>query len=414
MSKTERAKQRMLRPIMLSFARPLSLALKSGYIAAVLTSIILPFGHALANETTTEVGPRMKVKIPVKPANPEEAPNFFKWRTRLSLVDWKNKDEHAQTAGVLLDAAVQKMFGDSLKFKSEVYASIRPGYSATRFGEVKPSSGVGIVEGLLEYSPFQQFGIQAGVLDQGNINAPTLVDSIPFPAVQETLKIGSEYSAEVSAEQAIATTTSLDTKTTGSEPTPGFFVEKMKLAVEPKNAVVSGNIFGGLWTFQNLPSAAAVDSDILGNTIVKVLGKPQYKYKFDGWLAGAQAKVQLGRYVNWEILGEMVQNTQAPDTYGGSQIIDTKMTIKLPRDIDLIPGGSAFYAESDSGPGVFNMTELGHNNRIGYVGNLALRFNKQGFKLAGYYVDSDLINPSALQTRQQYLLLKFETLYAFL
>jgi hypothetical protein len=383
-------------------------------LGALAGIIAIPIARALAAEAVVVPSPRLKTKIPLVSSNPEDQPNFIKWRTILSATDWKNQDEHAQTSGVMLDGVVQRSFGDSLKFKSEFFAKASSGYSMTRYGEVKPSKGIGIVDGYVQFSPIQQLKFQAGILDQGNVNAPMLLDSDPFPAVSEAIKIGKEYSVEISAEQAIATTSSLDTKATGNEPTPGFFVEKLKLAIEPKNAVVSGNVFGGLWSFQNLPSNMAGDSDILGNTIVKINGKPQYKYQFEGWLAGAEGKIVFSRYVSLDLMGEMTQNTQAPETYKNSQYAGTALTIKLPRDINLSPGGGIFYAESDSGPGYFDTTELGHNNRTGYTGSLGLTFKRQGFKIAANYMDADVINATALQSHQQLLLLSFETLYAFL
>jgi hypothetical protein len=38
-------------------------------------------------------------------------------------------------------------------------------------------------------------------------------------------------------------------------------------------------------------------------------------------------------------------------------------------------------------------------------------FKEERFKLRGEYVDADLINPSRDQSRQQFFMIRFETLY---
>jgi hypothetical protein len=71
-----------------------------------------------------------------------------------------------------------------------------------------------------------------------------------------------------------------------------------------------------------------------------------------------------------------------------------------------------FFAESDVAPGYYNGSDRGHNNRTGWAADLSLAFKKAGFAIGGRFVQADLINSSLVQTRQSFVMLRFETLYA--
>ena len=91
------------------------------------------------------------------------------------------------------------------------------------------------------------------------------------------------------------------------------------------------------------------------------------------------------------------------------------MEIGINADNLLIPRAEYFFNESDSAPAFYNASDYGHNNRQGYAGQLDyVHKSKHSFKIGGRFVNADLINQNSEQSKQQFFMIRFETLYDYL
>ncbi len=369
---------------------------------SVASNLSLPPESALELTLDETESPKPKKKTEIK------------WRTRVSGQHYQNSQELTQWASLLLQANATRRVSDAVLFKANLFASLKSSYAQSKYGEYQPRSAVGAFEGYIEAKPWEPLALQAGILDQDKMNAPLILDQIPWPGLVQKLEIGEEYSVEFKAEQAIPTASDLSTQATSAESTPAFTMETLSVAAEPKDGLVHVKAWGGHYAFHNLASRAAADSDIGGNTLIEVDGKTRFRYEFEGWLAGGEAKLNFNEGFSWKFSGQVAQNLQAPENFRNGQMLGTGLSITLPGNIILEPEGAIYFAESDLGPSVYNSAEQGHNNREGWIASFDTTFKNQGFRMGAILYDSSPINPHPIQVRQQFLLLKFETLYELL
>ncbi len=216
---------------------------------------------------------------------------------------------------------------------------------------------------------------------------------------------------EFKAQQTIPTSKSLSTKAVEAEVSPSFTTETLAVRTEAISNLEL-LVFATHFAFRNLPSTVAIESERFGNSVTPLsANRSRFKYEFDGYVAGGGAKLDLTSGLAWAVEGQVIQNTKADQSYGSGQSITTNLLIALPGDVDLKPWGGTFFTESDVTPGFYNSSKIGHNNRQGWSAGLDATFRRAGFKAGLEYVSSDLINPSALQSRLSYFQLKLETLY---
>lgn len=338
----------------------------------------------------------------------------LKWRLGLTNLDWQNKAEHTNATGASVDVRYEHHPLSWLTLKAAGFAKGNTSYAQSQFGEMQPRSGLGVTEAYAQVQPVDALRVQAGIIDQGQWGVSALVDQTPWPGVVESLKFGEDYSAELRAQQAVPTSSTLSTKATAAETMPNADFEMLRLAAEPKDGFVSGHLFGGHWVFVNLPLNTASDSEVLGNSVVEDGKATRFKYKFEGWFAGGEVRAKFSESFSLGLHNQTTQNLRAPEGYRNSQVIGGDFELKLANDIDLNPSLDSFFVESDAAPGSFNATEYGHNNRYGFMASMAVTFNRQKIRLLSIYSDADVINPNAIQTRQQFIFFKIETLYALL
>jgi hypothetical protein len=245
------------------------------------------------------------------------------------------------------------------------------------------------------------------------LNMPLLLSAQSFPGVLERVLLGTkEFNVELKAQQAVPTSTTLSTKAVEAEQTPTFMTEAITVRAKLLDRV-SVSAFGLHYAFHSLPSTVATDSELYGNTVTALTAKrDQFAYEFDGFGYGGGTKVLLTRQIAWTLDAQILTNSKAPESFNQGQLASSGFEIGLPGDIDLKPKGEVFFAESDVAPGYYNGSDRGHNNRTGWAADLSLAFKKAGFAIGGRFVQADLINSSLVQTRQSFVMLRFETLYA--
>jgi hypothetical protein len=169
------------------------------------------------------------------------------------------------------------------------------------------------------------------------------------------------------------------------------------------------------FTYNNLPSAIAQESIIYGNTVDEQgPNTSRFKYRFDGLFVHGGLDVDITPRFGWWVAGSAIQNAAAPEGYRNAQHIKSGFKIGLPGEVDVIPSFGTYFIEDDAVPGFYNSSGIGHTNRQGYAGAIETFFQRQKFKIRAEYNDADVINFNLNQSRQQSLMIGFETFYEML
>lgn len=341
------------------------------------------------------------------------------YKIRSGFESFANEREQVQYFALSAGLGMHYQLAQQVDFFALPAARVVSQYAQSRFGEQVKSNGLSLEEAWLRWrvlnSSAVRAEIRAGAIDQGELKTKLLVDKMAFPGVFEAISFGRGlFEFELSAQQAIPTSSTLSTKAVDAEVMPSFLTETAKLKIRPLESF-KAEAFVTHYAFNDLPSAVALESVLYGNSTTETgPNTARFKYRFEGIVAGGRTKLDISKRFGWGLEGYVVQNTAAPEGYNNGQYIETQFNIGLPGRIDVVPTAAMFFAEDDVAPGFYNSTRLGHNNRQGYLVALETIFREPRFKLRGEYVDADVINRSSNQSRQQFFLIRFETLYDFL
>ncbi len=344
----------------------------------------------------------------------------FAYKIGSGYDSFANEREQAQYFNFGLSGDFRAQLMDGLSFRVKGGAALSSGYAQSRFGDNVGASGIFLQEAVMTAravdTKFVRAYVAAGAVDQGAFEAPLLVSRQAFPGLRETLIIGStnDFRIKLWAQQAIPTSKTLSTKTVDAEVTPSFYSETAEISVEPSE-LMTVKAAVTHFTFNNLPSAIALESVIYGNSVNEIgPNTSRFKYRFDGFMARGEVEFQLANPLRWHLSGYALQNAAAEEGYRNAQFIQTGLRIKLPGDIDVSPMAGTFFIEDDAAPGFYNASSTGHNNRQGYAAMVEAYFKRQRFKLKAEYVDADIINFNINQSRQQTMTISFETFYELL
>lgn len=333
------------------------------------------------------------------------------WKLGVDGESFKNEIEHAQIIGLGLNGELRTMLLPGLMLRLKAGVALQNGYAQSDFGDTVPHNGLALSEAIVQYHPWQPLYFQVGALDESFVNSAYL-PSGSFPGALQKVSVGSDrLGLDLIAQAAIPTSTTLKTQTADKEPTPLYMTQSLTLKAKPfeiwqiKTTVLH-------FKFENLPSLVAFNSVNYGNTILDLgPSTSAYAFHFDGWLVGGDSKLRLSRGVEWMMGSHVIENLNAPSSYRLAQWVETSLAFALPEDINFIPKFATFFAESDVAPGFYNSSDVGHNNRAGWAASTDFEFKKQKFKVGATYSDAAVINPTAYQTHQQFIQLRFESLY---
>jgi hypothetical protein len=320
-----------------------------------------------------------------------------------------NEKEQLQAARFDVRPGLTYMLLPTLEVQAKIKASMSSAYAQTQFGDFQPANGIAVQEAFLHYKPFSFFSVRAGAINQDLFSAPLLLADNAFPGVTESLHFGDrDFGFELSAEQATPTSSTLSTEAVEAEASPLFFAEM---------AQMSGKITSGwrahgevtLYNYQSLPSAVARESERFGNTVVDIGAQSgQFVYDFNGIVTGGGTEILLMRGLRWNIDGYYMRNLAAPDAYNSGEQLSTRFDFMLPGRVEVSPGAEMFFVESDAVPAFYSQSEYAGTNRTGWGANLTARFHQEDFELRALYIDSDLINPSTVQTHEQLLIVRLK------
>lgn len=357
---------------------------------------------------------RTSISIKQDEVTPKTEPRRFKaeWRFRLSGSDIKDSSEQSKTVDIRADIKAKYLLLPSLVLDIQPSVGMQTGQKQTADGAQESDSRFYLNHAAAHYSPTKNIRLSAGALNQRQSHARILVDNIAFPGARmEVYNNSNAFKYGLLAESAIPTSTSMSTNTKDLEKTPGLHSAHFKFVYQPSRQSYWKNSVG-YFAFQNLPSAVAHQSRLLGNDIIQ-LSEAQYSfiYKFAGAEAISELKLAITRNFELDVIAEYLRNTQAPTGLNQAYSAGLYGTFKTGRNLELTAGGNFFRIEPEAAVSYFNASGF-ETNRIGYSADTYLSFRKEGFKLGIRYTDSEVIYTREPQSREKTLFLMLETFYA--
>lgn len=342
-----------------------------------------------------------------------KSPLEASWRMALSGVDAQDSQSSSKYVGFGLEARSQYHLLPDLYFAFDPLLRFENGSYQSIDGKRENQSGIYIKEAAAHWNFFSGSDLSAGALNQTKTHSELLVGDQAFPAVRadvQLFKVGS-FQTLVTAEQAIPTSSSLATNTTGVESTPRFL--SASLALNYETAMYHWKTRVGTFAYDNLPSTVATESGFRGNTVVS-LTESESKFVYDYQGVEALTSFRLPVMRGWDFFTEAsyLQNSKAKSDLSrayaaavgsefffiGRKSVDMKLT--------------TFRIEPDAAVAFFNSIKFYNTNRVGYRFESFLNFNKYKFNIGARYTEAEVIFLSPTQSREKSLMLILETSYA--
>lgn len=333
------------------------------------------------------------------------------------LEGYSLRDQQQNEQYDLLKGSIGPVFQYKLNSVFSVHgdlaASFETGRVQSTYLDEKATSEVRIKETVFRFTPLSWFQVDAGALNQGQLENPLLISERPFPGISEKLSLSPHPSVEVGlrAQQTIATSETLSTEAQDKEPTPYFYSETFFLNWKPLERVkLKGRATHFL--FKDLPGTVAAKSEVRGNqTQTLNQTEDQFRYGFSGWETGGSIETQFSSEARAELGFGYVKNSEAPGDRGQAQRAFLETSYRFPSGFEVAPRGELFTTQSDVTAAYYTSEDLGNNNRNGWAAQLKFIFPNEGFSLTGRYIQSNELEPNPYQSDLRVFLFRLEVWY---
>jgi len=335
------------------------------------------------------------------------------WRMSLAGVNAQDSQSSSKFVGLGLEAQSKYHLLPSLYFAFDPFIRFENGSYQTIDGERKNESGIYLDEAAVHWNFLRGSDLAAGALYQRTTHSEILMGRQAFPGIRGDLQLFklNGFQTVISAEQAIPTSSSLSTNTTGVESTPRFLSASLALNYEAGMYFWKTRV--GAFSFDNLPSAVAHDSGLLGNTVLSITeSETKFVYEYQGLEALSSLRFPVMR--GWDLYaeGSYLQNSKTKSELGrayaaavgsefffiGRKSLDMKLT--------------SFRIEPDAAVAYFNSVKFYNTNRVGYSFESFLNFKQYKFSIGARYTEAEVIFINPVQSREKSLMLILETSYA--
>gem|GEM_PF-2704361 len=263
------------------------------------------------------------------------------------------------------------------------------GYTQTQ-NEVQGNGSVWTMRNAtLDAKAWNALVFSAGALNQQQnsakqiVHTRVLMDDRSFPGVSAQLSTGGNFDVGLLGEAAIPTSASLTTQTDNQETNPSF--QSFGAFMNYKSSRVKLELLADYYSFTNLPSSVAMQSGLLGNTVLAPNGNANstdnvFAYNYRGLETFGRLKLVLSNYWRFNIDGAYLKNSQAPADSNTATAALASLDWIAAKDIMLTPGYAYFKIQSDAVVASYNDSNF-MPNMAGYAGSMTLQY-KKSFKLA--------------------------------
>lgn len=343
---------------------------------------------------------------------PEKSRLWGGWKFGLMGQTFSDATDSETYAGAKLNLSGGIKLLDYASLVADLSLVATNGFSQARFGKDSLGNGINVNEAMLVLNDQGLFQVDAGIINQGFLNSPLLVSNLPFPGVRETLRYDGDYlEIGLRAQQAIPTSRTLDSqKRDEKEATPLFFTETLYTEFKPTEHSTA-QISYTRYRFKNLPTTVANNGRLLGNSVpFSTAAQSEFLFAFEGALYQAGVSHQVTDSIGVNLNAQLIQNDEAPDAFNRGFLVEAGLSFPVLGQ-EMAIYAANFFNESDTSPGQYNSSRLGHNNMKGNSFGASLLFNKL-FKVQAQYTDSDVISANLVNSRRQSMSLTLETVYA--
>ncbi len=268
-------------------------------------------------------------------------------------------------------------------------------------------------EAIIEYRPFERVRLQAGALDQGEIENSFVVSKTSFLGIKELVSF-STFDGELtlSAQQSIPNSKNNSNKIDKVEDgNPVFFFEE--ITYKKESYFLDTTLSVGHFAYDQLSNSSANSSRFYGNTITGLNeSSADYKYSFIGWTAGANLDVKIDNFT-FGLGGDYLINTAA-DTDGNQDfVLNSKFEIVSERNTTGLSTG-LYEVASDSTPAIYSSSYYGNKNMKGAIITLYHHNALYDFNSKLSFRTSKPINKSLYQDKENTIYMEIRKDYDIL
>jgi hypothetical protein len=335
------------------------------------------------------------------------------WKLGLSGANAQDSQSTNQYVSFGLDTKTKYWADRDLFLNFDALVKFENGSFQSLEGEKKNESGLRLQEVGAHWLLANPLLLSVGALNQATNHSDLLFDDQAFPAVRAQVKLFKSGTGLTSLEleQAIPTSSSLNTNTRATESTPRFLSASLSFNYETFNYFWNTRV--GAYSFDNLPSSVAYQSGLRGNTVNSLTETESlFSYEFAGLDAESSLRVPVMR--GWDFTGAVsyLKNNKAPTTSNSAYALTagSEFFFVGQKSWDLSMTG--FRIESDAAVAYFNSDSFFNTNRIGYNLKSYMNFRKRHFRVGVSYTEAEVIYLNPVQSREKSLMLMLETFYA--
>jgi hypothetical protein len=318
-----------------------------------------------------------------------------------------NNQVKARVFGITGNIAFEYPLTETLEFELDFGANLEVGSNNSFIiDEYAPRRQWRLGHAYFDWEPVEWFELALGAVDQSDYNSPILLTGAAFLAAE--LELSYDFTPDhkifFKFEQAIPNNLNLAQRIGIVEDgTPLFTMSTIGL--DMSGDLLSVDLQAMRWSFSNLSTGAAFQSQYLGNS---VSGGSQvnsdFLYGFSGYNVSGGLKFFMSDSLGLNFMGQYLYNDKAPDNRNLGHIATAGLILG-----HYEPYIGSFRVESDVSPGFYNTNRTGHNNMEGNILGLHYRNphassdNKLASDISANieYVDSTPINPNAFQSNTQ-------------
>ncbi|HEX7675707.1 MAG TPA: hypothetical protein VF412_16140 [Bdellovibrio sp.] len=334
------------------------------------------------------------------------------WRLRLAGTDFHDDQSQSKYVDFRLDVRSKYLLTESLTLDLQPSIRMVSGQNQTIDGADKMENKILLNQAAAHYTPVEWFRLSAGALNERAIHTSLLIDELAFPAARTTALIKSGiFEMGFYLETAIPTSTSLSTNTKDLEPTPSLNTAALIWKFQ-SNKETFWKTGVSYFMYNNLPSAVAQQSLLLGNTVQNV-SDAQYNfvYQFQGEEFGTEIQVPVFKYVDFVGQAQYIHNDKAPSEDATGYLALAGAKIHMTHNMDWTLKGMYFSIAPEAAVAYFNARGF-ETNRVGYGAETLFSFKKEGFNVGLQYKDAEVMYENPVQSREKQFILKLETFYA--
>ena len=333
------------------------------------------------------------------------------WNAGIGANSYADLTDSEASAQARLNIRGGAVLTEWLNLNTDISLVGRSGFSQNRFGQDSLGSGINVNEALISGHYDRYLKLDAGIIDQGFIGSPLLISSRPFPGMRQSGLIGNNlFSAQLSAQQSIATSRSLDSRRRNEkESTPLFLTQTLKTSYHP-NKKQEVSLSATRFEYKNLPTIVADESRTLGNTVpYSNAAQSEFLFDYQGMLYSLRGKTPVTTNFYLDGTVQLLENSAAPRGLNRGFSAEAGATFEF-FNHKLRASVMNFFNEADSSPAYYNSSGLGHNNVKGNSYSLAFHYGNI-FALNIRYTQSDVIRPNLVNTSRENIQFSLETFY---